>query len=229
LKDRKNILKKVVYKECPWHQNGYDYTLFGFVTVLHLANQKTVTSNTFSQKNITSFRNSLYKILSSTSGTIPNPRGYLSREFIVSFFSTLKDSNCPSDSDPFLEHYEALIASRKSFKTETVRNSLLQNLKIAREEYNNNLPVKLDEGIEVKKVDVDDNDGTVSNDDADENWSFGKDSSEESEDSDDSEDKAHIGNIGFIKDGTVADTTHYSNEVFKENFTTNVPVFNNLD
>jgi hypothetical protein len=43
---------------------------------------------------------------------------------------------------------------------------------------------------------VDDNDGTVNNDDADENWSFGKVSSEESDDSDDSEDEARIGNMG---------------------------------
>jgi hypothetical protein len=43
------------------------------------------------------------------------------------------------------------------------------------------------------------------------------------------EDKAHIGNMDFIKEGIVADTLNYSDEVFKENFITSVPVFNNLD
>jgi hypothetical protein len=70
--------------------------------LLHLANQQSVTSDTFSQHNIISFCNVLYKILSSTAGTIQNPCGYLSRDFIVSFFPTLKDSKCQSESDPFL-------------------------------------------------------------------------------------------------------------------------------
>jgi Ulp1 family protease len=72
LKDPKHILKKVVYKECPWQRIGYDCALFGFVMLLHLANQQSATSDTFSQNNITSFCNALYKILSSTAGTIPN-------------------------------------------------------------------------------------------------------------------------------------------------------------
>jgi Ulp1 family protease len=59
LKDPQHILKKVIYKECPWQQNGYDCALFGFVTLLHLANQQSVTSDTFSQNNVTSFRNAL--------------------------------------------------------------------------------------------------------------------------------------------------------------------------
>jgi hypothetical protein len=148
----------------------------------------------------------------------------------------LKDSNCTNctnDSDPFLEHYKALIASRKSIDPETLRNSLIQNLKIAI----NNLPVKTGEDIEDKKVDEDDKDGTVSKEDEDDNWSFGKVSSDGSEDSDDSDNETHIGNMGFIKEdsvedtkeGTTAEKINYFDEIFKENFITSVPVFSNLD
>jgi hypothetical protein len=52
-----------------------------------------------------------------------------------------------------LEHYKALIASRNSNNAEILRNKLLQNLKIVRQKYNN-LPAKPDEGVEVEKVDV---------------------------------------------------------------------------
>jgi hypothetical protein len=108
----------------------------------------------------------------------------------------LKD-NCTNDTDPFLEHYKTLIASRKSISPKTLRNSLLQNLQIVREEYINNVKDKPGVDVDEKNVDEDDKDGTVSKQDDDENWSFGKvssDGSEDSEDSDDSDNETHIGN-----------------------------------
>ena len=44
--DGKSILKNVKYMECPQQQNSFDCALFGMVTLLHLVNDKIVSSET---------------------------------------------------------------------------------------------------------------------------------------------------------------------------------------
>jgi Trp operon repressor len=85
--DPKLILRKASYNSCPQQSNGYDCSLFGFVTLLHLARGITITENIFTQEDITKFRLSLHTLLSSD--IQPDPRKLLSPNYVTLFFPSL--------------------------------------------------------------------------------------------------------------------------------------------
>ena len=108
------ILEKLVYKECPQQENLQDCSLFGLITLIHLANNIEVTYETFNQHHITTFREALSTIFSSKLEL--DPRTELTWEFIYYFFPKLK-MMIGTKEDMFIQHYENLL--QKGMKTPT--------------------------------------------------------------------------------------------------------------
>ena len=99
------ILKDVKFHDCPMQQNTYDCGLFATIVVLHLLNDVNVDVTTFTQSNITKFRESLYEIFKAKPDKqLPDPKIFISRTFIESFFSKLKKPVIKPD--PFLIYLE---------------------------------------------------------------------------------------------------------------------------
>jgi hypothetical protein len=77
------ILKIAQYKDCPIQQNSHDCSLFGLITLIHLAEGKAIDSFTFSQSDITNFQDCLFKLMQS------DPTKELFAIFVSEFFPTL--------------------------------------------------------------------------------------------------------------------------------------------
>ena len=104
LNEKEFILKNVTYKQCPQQENGYDCSLFAYAVLLHKINNHNISATTFIQEDITRFRFGLYTIFSAKEHDIGhNPRLFLSRRFILSFFINLAEASM--DDDPFLDYY----------------------------------------------------------------------------------------------------------------------------
>ena len=86
------FLEKLVYKECPQQENLQDCSLFGLITLLHLANNIDVTYETFHQHHITTFREALSTIFSTKLEL--DPRTELTWEFIYYFFRLVLSHQC---------------------------------------------------------------------------------------------------------------------------------------
>jgi hypothetical protein len=85
--DPKFILCRATYNSCPQQSNGYDCSLFGFATLLHIAHGIKVDETIFNQANITELRGSLYTIFSSD--IRPDPKKFLAKTLSKSFFPLL--------------------------------------------------------------------------------------------------------------------------------------------
>jgi Ulp1 protease family, C-terminal catalytic domain len=86
--DPKLILRKATYSSCPQQINGYDCSLFGVATLLHLARGIPIDHDIFTQDDVSKFRNGLYSIFSSN--ITPDPKKLLSPDFVSLFFPLLE-------------------------------------------------------------------------------------------------------------------------------------------
>ena len=89
------ILKNAVLSECPQQQNSWDCGLFSLALLFHLANDINIDKDTFSQKEVSTFRLRLHQRLSAPSVTVTR-RGvrqesvsFLNAHFLFSFFPSL--------------------------------------------------------------------------------------------------------------------------------------------
>ncbi len=121
------ILKLAKIHECPIQKNLDDCGLFAIGVVYHLLNNVEIDATTFSQADITNFRQSLYSLFQIPEGEIkPDPKKFLSRAFIYSFFPKLKFT--PFKPDPYLNYFleqekalatmQPLVTSLKTEKSE---------------------------------------------------------------------------------------------------------------
>ena len=84
------IIEGVEYFPCPQQKNMSDCSLFSLGVLYHVINGIAVDANIFSQSTIDNFRQGLYKVLSAPPQKgIEDPKMFLSRCFIMSFFPKL--------------------------------------------------------------------------------------------------------------------------------------------
>jgi Ulp1 family protease len=102
--DPKFILRRSTYNSCPQQSNGYDCSLFGFATLLHIAHGIKVDETIVNQANITELRGSLYTILSSD--IRQDPKKFLSKIFIRLFFPLLGYKDVDGEIDTHIQFYK---------------------------------------------------------------------------------------------------------------------------